>query len=161
MVTLVLPSDITNQIERALVRSGRYEVGGVLMAEHVGPNEFVVREITVHRRGAFALFWRKMEEAMTALQRFFARTEQDYTRFNYIGEWHSHPSFDPLPSSRDHESMYEIVSDAIVGANFVVLVIVKLQEGGFLTGSAHSYLPDGTVERSRLVVQRDHVTVAT
>ena len=156
MVNLVLPIDVTRQIEQALIRSGRSEIGGVLLGEHVGPNEFVVRDITVQRLGAFAFFLRRIEEALTVLRHFFERTDRDYTRFNYIGEWHSPPSFKPLPSSRDHESMHEIVSDSSIGANFVMLVVVKLGDQGILTGSAHTYLPDGTVEPSQLTFQRDH-----
>ena len=124
------------------------------MAEHVGVNEFIVRDVTIHRRGTFATFLRRIEDAWAALNRFFEDTKQDYARFNYIGEWHSHPSFVPVPSDRDHRSMYEIVSDPSVGANFAVLVIVRLNTTGILIGTAHTYLPDGRAQLSTLLVQR-------
>jgi integrative and conjugative element protein (TIGR02256 family) len=154
MLTLILPPEIIALLEQALRRVGHREVGGVLMAEHVGVNEFVVRDISTHRRGTFASFFRRIEEAWATLNRFFKRTKQNYVRFNYIGEWHSHPSFEPLPSGQDHCSMHEIISDVSVGANFVVLVIVKLNTSGDLIGTVHTYLPNGSVQRSKLIVQR-------
>lgn len=154
MLTLILPPEIIARLEQALRRAGQREVGGVLMAEHVGQNEFAVRDISIHRRGTFSSFFRRIEEAWATLNRFFTRTKQNYVRFNYIGEWHSHPSFEPVPSGQDHGSMHEIISDVSVGANFVVLVIVKLNSSGNLIGTVHTYLPNGSVQRSTLIVQR-------
>ena len=113
------------------------------MGEHIGPNLFVVREMTVHRRGAFASFVRRIEDAIGRLRAFFQQTGHDYTRFNYLGEWHSHPSFAPYPSRTDDLSMLQIVQDETVGANFAVLLIVKLGAEGELVCTAHTYLPDG------------------
>lgn len=126
-----------------------------MMAEHVDVNEFVVRDLTMHRRGTFASFVRRIEDAWAVVTRFFERTKRDYRRFNYIGEWHSHPSFEPVPSARDHQSMREIVLEASVAANFVVLMIVKLSPQGTLIGTAHTYLPDGSFQRSELVFCRE------
>lgn len=156
MLKLVLPSNITIQIERALLKAGRREVGGLLMAEHVGTNEFVVKEVTIHRQGTFASFVRNIHEAWSKLSRFFSQTQHDYARFNYIGEWHSHPSFDPFPSSQDHRAMGEIIADRSVGANFVVLLVVKLGTQQALEGSVHTYFPNGICQRSELVTQRAH-----
>ncbi len=148
MLTLVLPSEVSKAISTALSKAGAREIGGVLMAEHIGYNEFVVRDITIHRRGAFASFVRRIEDAIGRLRLFFDRAGHDYTRFNYIGEWHSHPSFTPEPSTRDDLSMRQIVQDRTVGANFAVLLVVKLDLHGRLIGTAHTYLPDGSKGRS-------------
>lgn len=150
MLTLILPPDQASLILSELRKSGRREVGGIMMGEHVGPNQFVVREITVHRRGAIAYFVRHIEDAIGKLRVFFQNTSHDYLRFNYLGEWHSHPSFEPLPSSIDDLSMLQIVRDESVGANFVVLLIVKLDDRRRLVGTAHTYLPDGTRRRSEV-----------
>jgi len=134
----------------ALRKAGRREVGGILMGEHSGPNLFVVREMTIHRRGTFASFVRRIEDAIGKLRAFFLETGHDYARFNYIGEWHSHPSFAPYPSSTDDLSMLQIVQDDSVGANFVVLLIAKLGSEGKLISTVHTYLPDGTRIQSNL-----------
>jgi proteasome lid subunit RPN8/RPN11 len=156
MLTLVLPADIARKLQDALARSEKREIGGVMMAEHVAVNTFVVRDLTIHRRGTFASFIRRIEEALATLTRFFESTRRNYERFNYIGEWHSHPSFEPSPSDRDHRSMMEIILDRSVGANFIVLMIVKLSPQGALIGSVHTYLPDGLCERSKLVIEEAH-----
>ena len=154
MLTLILPANIAKRLEQALGRAGKREVGGVMMAEHVGVNTFAVRDVTIHRRGTFASFLRRIEEVWAVLNRFFERTKRDYMHFNYIGEWHSHPSFEPVPSAFDRRSMHDIISDVSVGATFVVLVIVKLSPQGALVGTAHTYLPNGSVQASELVIQR-------
>lgn len=49
MLNLILPAEQQAVIMDALSKAGRREIGGVLMGEHIGPNEFIVREMTVHR----------------------------------------------------------------------------------------------------------------
>lgn len=148
MLKLLLPGEVSRAISSALRKAGVREIGGVLMAEHIDHNEFVVRDITIHRRGALASFVRRIEDAVGRLRLFFDRAGHDYTRFNYLGEWHSHPSFTPEPSGKDDLSMLQIVQDQTVGANFAVLLVVKLDVHGRLVGTAHTYLPDGSKGRS-------------
>jgi len=143
VLTLILPPENHELLLTALRKAGRREVGGILMGEHTGPNLFIVREMTVHRRGAFASFVRRVEDAIGRLRAFFQQTGHDYTRFNYLGEWHSHPSFVPYPSRTDDLSMLQIVQDEEVGANFAVLLIAKLGLEGELIATVHTYLPDG------------------
>ena len=150
MLKLKLPPELVQVLLLSLRKAGRHEVGGILMAEHVGQNEFNICEITVHRRGAIASFVRRIEDAIGKLRLFFKRTHNDYQRFNYLGEWHSHPLFEPMPSTTDNMSMLEIVQDESVGANFAVLLIVKLDLNGQLVGTAHTYLPDGGRARSTI-----------
>jgi len=74
MLTLVLPRDIQAKLLAALRSAGKREIGGVLMAAHVGPNRFEVMDITVHKRGAIASFIRRIEDALGRLQAFFSST---------------------------------------------------------------------------------------
>jgi len=150
VLTLILSPEQHELLRAELRKAGRREVGGIMMGEHVGPNLFVVREMTVHRRGAFASFVRRIEDAIGRLRSFFNQTGHDYTRFNYLGEWHSHPSFSPYPSRTDDLSMLQIVQDETVGANFAVLLIVKLGTEGELISTAHTYLPDGIRMQSKV-----------
>jgi proteasome lid subunit RPN8/RPN11 len=154
LLTLILPPEQYELLLVALQKAGRREVGGILMGEHAGPNLFIVRELTVHRRGAFASFVRRIEDAIGSLRAFFRQTGHDYARFNYLGEWHSHPSFSPYPSGKDDLSMLQIVQDETVGANFAVLLILKLSPEGELVSTAHTYLPDGVRMPSVVRVER-------
>lgn len=154
MLTLMLPADQHSVLLTALIKAGRHEIGGIMMGEHTGPNIFVVRKLTVHRRGSFSFFLRRIEDAIGKLRIYFNETEHDYTRFNYIGEWHSHPSFTPYPSGTDDQSMQQIVQDKTVGANFAVLLIVKLGVKEELVCTAHTYLPNGL--RAPSIVMLEH-----
>lgn len=154
MLNLLLPREITERIEEALSKAKTLECGGILLGEHIGENEFAVREITVQGTGTISRFIRKVGEAVVALGKFFRLHGNDYSRFNYLGEWHSHPLFEPRPSSVDHISMLEIATSSEVGANFVVLLIVKLDQQSLLIGSAHVYLPDRRVFEAALDIQR-------
>lgn len=140
---LLLPSRISLQLIEALSVGGGREVGGILMGEHVAAGTFRVVEITVQRKcGTFASFVRRAEAFFGPLTEFFRVRNCEYTRFNYLGEWHSHPSFALHPSAKDNQSMLEIVQDPNVGARFAVLLLVKLNTGGALQHSAHVYKAD-------------------
>jgi integrative and conjugative element protein (TIGR02256 family) len=153
MITLILPNDITESLFSALTEAKHDEVGGVLMGEHVGLNQFRIHEITIHSKGSRASFLRRIEDAIFQINSFFKKTAKNYRRFNYIGEWHSHPLFEPFPSRKDDESMLDIIQDSKVGANFVVLLIVKLDSSSQVIATAHTYLPDGTRHNSKIQME--------
>ena len=56
MLSLILPPELVEVLLIELKKAGRHEVGGILMGEHVGLNEFKVTNITVHRRGGIASY---------------------------------------------------------------------------------------------------------
>ena len=113
------------------------------MGEHTGPDTFRVKELTIQRKGGtFAAFVRFVEEIIAPLRMFFHATKHDYSRFNYIGEWHSHHSFALTPSSRDHSTMLDIVMDSHLGAHFVVLMLVKLSSATSLDCNVIVYRPN-------------------
>lgn len=139
---ILLPAELSAALVRALAEAGRREIGGVLMGEHVGVNTFRVKEFTLQRRGGmFATFVRLVQDIVRPLQAFFRSTNHNYTKFNYLGEWHSHHSFSLEPSERDHSTMREIVDDPQFGAHFVVLLLVKLAREERLECSATIYQP--------------------
>lgn len=150
---ITVTAEIQESLRQALTEAGKRECGGILMGEHVGVNHFAVRFLTVQKTGTFASFVRSLSSTIKALKAFFKTKNNNYTRFNYLGEWHSHPSFSVLPSEKDHATMRGICMDDRVGANFVVLLIFRLQRGE-LEGSAHTYLPDGSVHNSILDLER-------
>ena len=153
MLTISIPTDIQDLLIKALLKSGIHECGGVLMGEHIGINHFRVSSLTVQKVGAIASFVRGIKDAIKAIRLFHKSTNNNYQRFNYLGEWHSHPLFSVQPSSKDHYTMRELISDPKVGANFVVLLIFRLKDNN-LEGSAHTYLPDGSYFQSILDFER-------
>jgi proteasome lid subunit RPN8/RPN11 len=147
-----VPEAVADQLVDALTRAGVREVGGVMMGEHVEGEVFSVVEVTVQREGTVASFVRLVWDAVNSLKQFFAKTGHQYRRFNYLGEWHSHPSFRLHPSDQDSDTMWGIVDDPEVGANFVVLLIVRLQDGR-LDGQGFGYLPGKQMQTVTLVME--------
>jgi [CysO sulfur-carrier protein]-S-L-cysteine hydrolase len=124
---LLLAPQVVKRLQRELRRAGSREIGGLMMGEHVRDELFRVVEISVQRSGgSHAGFTRKPGDHQAQLRKFFTRTGNHYARFNYLGEWHSHPSFDLIPSTTDLTTMQSIVEDQSVGVNFLVLLVAKL-----------------------------------
>lgn len=125
---LLLPSKLIGQM-RSKLRGRSYEIGGVLVGEHVNGDIFRVVDLSFQLSGgSIAHFVRDHEHAQAFIAKFFAKTDQQYARFNYLGEWHSHPLFMALPSPEDHRSMEGILRNSKVGVDFVVLIIARLGE---------------------------------
>jgi integrative and conjugative element protein (TIGR02256 family) len=97
------------------------------MGEHLGNERFRVVKVSVQRSGGNqACFIRNPHDHRAELEEFFEETGRDYARFNYLGEWHSHPSFESLPSGTDIQTMQSIVEDPEVGVHFLVLIVCRL-----------------------------------
>lgn len=127
MVTISLPSEQRARLSGCLRRAGRREIGGILMGEQVAPDHFRIVEFSVDAAtGTAAHFVRSPEHHAAALGAFFKRTGAEYMRFNYLGEWHSHPSFPVRPSSEDVASMQGLV-DGERDIDFSALLIVRLR----------------------------------
>jgi proteasome lid subunit RPN8/RPN11 len=114
---------------------------------------FRLVDLTVQRSGGTAAcFIRHPHEHQAELDAFFERTGGDYKRFNYLGEWHSHPSFHPVPSQTDVTTMQSIVTDESVGVNFLILLIVK-------HGTRRTMQMSATAFRPRSPPIEAHVTI--
>lgn len=152
MLRVTVPRDVQATLMSALKRAGVRECGGVLLGEHVDENHFAVRGLTVHRAGTVAAFVRRLGGVVKAIKAYCLANENNFARFNYLGEWHSHPLFSVQPSAQDHATMRSMAADRSIGANFIVLLVFRLRRG-VLEGSAHTYLPDGSVHRSDLELE--------
>ncbi len=103
-----IPVEVKIRLKAELYRGGFREIGGVLMGECLEPGRFQLVDFTVdHGGGTFATFVRSIRTALKALARFFDRTMHNYRRFNYLGEWHSHPSFPPTPSLEGSATVFQ------------------------------------------------------
>ncbi len=120
-----ISQELRQQLHEAVALAGRSEIGGVLMAEQIEPGAFNLVEFTVDGQiGGAAHFVRSVDDHRTALTSFFERTGSDFARFNYLGEWHSHPNHKPLPSPEDIRSMESLVSGERE-IPFAMLLIVR------------------------------------
>jgi hypothetical protein len=139
---VLLPQGIERRLIAALKEADNREIGGILMGEYVADDVYRVCDLTIQRLGGtLASFMRVVREILAPLRRFFHRTGYNFTQFNYLGEWHSHPSFAPYPSGIDAETMWEIVDSPQVGANFAILMVVQLNNTDCLEGTVTVYVP--------------------
>lgn len=151
MLKLTIHPDTVERLASELGRAGRREIGGVLVGEHVGRNTFRIADISVQRDGGDrSCFIRRPEAHKGFMDDFFTRTGEAYERFNYLGEWHSHPSFTTEPSPTDVRQMMEIVTDGPDAPPFAVLMVVRLEQGRVVCTPC-VFNPDGRVELAELV----------
>lgn len=150
---VALAADQAEKLVSALGRAGVKEIGGQLFGEQLAPSDFKVTELSVQSRpGSFARFVVDLMQAAKDAVRFFDRTEHRYTRYNYIGEWHSHPSFQIRPSGPDIAAMRSIVDDEKFAGSFAVMMIVRLDVGR-LTAGAWVFDPQGAEEPITLEIE--------
>ena len=128
----------------ALRRARRREIGGVLFGEHVGEADFRIVEATIQTRGGNDItFQRKASKARRDLKSLSRHHGNDPERFNYLGEWHSHPHAPAVPSHVDETTMCQLLFDPETTVNFLILLINRLNEQGKLELSAVAYLASG------------------
>ena len=138
-----VPAFVIEKLGRELKAARGQEIGGVLVAERLGGDEFLIADLSVQCSGGSRLYFeRDPAEHRAFLANFFQRTGHDYGRFNYFGEWHSHPNVDAVPSVKDVLSMQEIVMDPAVNTPFAVLLIARKRLFRGLDLSATEFRPD-------------------
>lgn len=118
---------VKGKLRSALRAAGSREIGGVLMGEQIAPGHFRVVDLSIDgQTGGRAHFVRSSEAHAEALNAFFQDTGHQYERFNYLGEWHSHPRFAVTPSTKDVTSMIDLV-EGERAIEFAILLIVRLR----------------------------------
>lgn len=137
---LLLPNDIVHKMRCHMLKAGSREIGGMLMGEEVGEQVFRIVDFTIDAKsGDVANFVRDDENHDKVLAKFFKRTGADYERFNYLGEWHTHPRFNVHPSVQDIQTMQDLV-DGSGGVSFAVLLIARLRWIVSYECSAHLFV---------------------
>lgn len=126
---VALSNDVVARLVHELASAGSKEIGGILMAKQLGESgQFRVVDFSVDpHSGKADYFQRDPSTHGAVLEAFFERNGHDYARFNYLGEWHSHPTFPVRPSLRDMKTMLHLVNGD-EGIDFALLMIVKLVE---------------------------------
>ncbi|MCP1745415.1 hypothetical protein ABIF65_007089 [Bradyrhizobium japonicum] len=110
------------------------------MGEQVAPDHFRIVDFSIDATtGTAAHFVRSPNHHAEALESFFRRTGSDFRRFNYLGEWHSHPSFAVRPSREEMMSMQSLVNGER-DIDFSALVIVRLRRLFVLEAAAYMFV---------------------
>lgn len=123
---VIIPKRIQLKLKMHLLFSSRREIGGLLYARDLGGQVFRIIDFTVDTRsGTESYFSRCADLHEKKLKNLHARYKDNYSEYNYLGEWHSHPSFSVLPSHQDITTMLDLV-DGTGDVNFAVLLITRL-----------------------------------
>lgn len=154
---LIVPQKIIRKLKIELRAAGRREMGGVLMGEHLGNETFRIAAISFQRNGGSAVhFDRDPEQHRAFIDEFFNRTGHDYQRFNYMGEWHSHPSFPAVPSGPDFATMDGVLRDPGLDVSFALLIIVRLRIWNQMDMSATVFRVDGRPEPASVEIEAEN-----
>ena len=128
------------------------EAGGVLIGRLVTDAvDLMVDTATVPARSDLRQrfrFFRKASSAQGQVDRAWVSSSGTQ---NYLGEWHSHPEDDPLPSPMDVENWHRIVSSASFEQAFLLFVIVGRRSLGMWELSRKLDLVRLSEERSNQV----------
>lgn len=136
MLEVNISDTIVKKIKRELRAAGKRETGGILMAEQIKENTFSILDFSVDRiAGTESGFRRHEAEHVRALDTFLEQHNNNYSKYNYLGEWHSHPSFSVQPSLIDMNTMTKMVNRDIT-VKFAALLIVRLDFWFKLSASA-------------------------
>ncbi len=143
---IALAPEIAPRLRQALRQAGQREIGGMLFAEQLAQALFRLVDFSLDPFcGSHTHFRRDPTAHQEALHNFFEKTGRDFSRFNYLGEWHSHPSFPVLPSIKDVETMQSLVENQATTISFALLLIVRLRFRFWmdysLTSFARGYQP--------------------
>lgn len=150
MIEVSITDSCARKLERALRTAGSNEIGGVLAAEQVGDGRFLVVDLSIQNDGTSSNFERDPIQHREFIRRFHSRMGHQPERFNYLGEWHSHPIYLAIPSEADIQQMQSLVEDEDQASTFLVLMVVKLAEDASLRGSVYGFRPQLAPVRGRL-----------
>lgn len=143
-----IPLHIQQKMKRLMFFARKREIGGILLGEEIGVEKFRIVDFSVDTKsGTPARFNRVSDHHDRVLEDFFRRTGREYRRYNYLGEWHTHPTFDVKASSQDIAAMHDLVENS-EGISFSMLLIARLKwlyqlqlEGSlFAEGGAHTQI---------------------
>ncbi|HIF9125386.1 TPA: Mov34/MPN/PAD-1 family protein [Photobacterium damselae] len=152
---LVLPNNVLKKLRFHMFKAGKREIGGMLMGEDLGEQVFRIIDFSVDmKRGTTSSFLRDSDEHDLALLRFYEETGANYKRFNYLGEWHSHPSFSVAPSINDISAMQGIVNGG-ENVDFAFLFISRLRWFGLFECSANLFVRGHQPIQVEIIIEKN------
>ena len=158
---LRIPSELIERWRADLSRAGAREIGGVLFGEQLAEGDFRIVKARRQRfrgGGTPASFHRYGSGARKQILALHKKFGSDPKRFNYLGEWHSHPNAPVWPSLRDEVTMYELLTDQGKSVNFLVLMILKLDDQERVQIGAMTFLLSGHTIRCEIEIENDAAT---
>jgi proteasome lid subunit RPN8/RPN11 len=148
---LTVPRSQLAKLQVYLTQGGKREIGGWLVAEQIAPGEFELVGLTVDlEAGTHDRFDSLPEPHSEQLDRVLLENRDRAGRVDYLGEWHSHPTFPPVPSNIDLASMTDMVEKS--GPSFAALIIVRLMGNASIQATITTFQRGQWPEAGRLII---------
>jgi proteasome lid subunit RPN8/RPN11 len=149
---LIIPKKIRNDIYEYVNKYSPNETKGALFAEKLDDETYKVEAVYFEKKvGTFAfvtLFNNERYKKFCA--NYFNKYKNQYEIHNYIGDWHSHPSFSCVPSLYDKNEVIKDLKNS--NANFLIQLIVKIEKN-CLVGNAFLYNNQVTALKIKLIIE--------
>jgi integrative and conjugative element protein (TIGR02256 family) len=107
----------------------KHEAGGVLLGRYIKDSKDIIIDLATQpqskdKRSRFR-FFRKQEEHQAIVEQVWKESEGTC---NYLGEWHTHPEPNPVPSSVDVKTWIRQVRETKFQGDCLYSVIVGTEE---------------------------------
>jgi [CysO sulfur-carrier protein]-S-L-cysteine hydrolase len=150
-LSLRIPRQQLAELQVYLTQGGKREIGGWLVAEQIAPGEFELVGFTVDLEvGTRDRFDSLPEPHSEQMDRILLENNDRAGRVDYLGEWHSHPTFPPIPSEIDLTSMTDMVENS--GPSFAALVIVRLMGNASIQATITTFQRGQLPEAGQLII---------
>nr|WP_255766530.1 Mov34/MPN/PAD-1 family protein [Nereida sp. MMG025] len=141
-------------MRECLETGGLREIGGWLAAEQLAPGKFELVGFTVDLAvGTYNRFASLPTTHGAQLDGILAANADRSGRVDYLGEWHSHPTFPPAPSEIDLAAMTKMVEES--GPSFATLLIVRLLGAAVLQATLTTFQRGLPPEQGQLIIDHD------
>lgn len=150
-LSLTVPRSQFAKLQIHLTQGGKREIGGWLVAEQTAPGEFELVGLTVDlEAGTRDRFDSLPEPHSEQMNRILLENRDRAGRIDYLGEWHSHPTFPPIPSNIDLASMTDMVENS--GPSFATLLIVRLLGNALIQATITTFQRGQLPEAGQLII---------
>ena len=148
---IIVPQEITSKIHNAVMESSPNEIKGALFAERLFDECFQIDDVYISQKCGTHIFSNLVNNVTYKRfeKRYFKKHKYDYLNHNYIGDWHSHPLFECVPSNYDNNEIKDELAKS--NALFLIQLIVK-DENGKLTGRCYFCNKNSELAECELII---------
>lgn len=151
-LSLMIPRPQMSKMQVCLKQGGIREIGGWLAAEQIAPGDFKLIGFTVDLEvGTRDRFDSLPGPHTEQLDQILMANVNRAGRVDYLGEWHSHPTFPPFPSEMDLAAMTNMVENS--GPSFAALVIVRLVDPSSIQATITTFQRGQPPANGRLIIE--------
>jgi proteasome lid subunit RPN8/RPN11 len=148
---IIIPKKISLILIKQISKHSPLETKGALFAEDLGNDTFKIDGVYLEPKPGTTTFVKLYinQEYVSFQKNYHKFRKNNFSKYNYIGDWHSHPLFECLPSSYDVSEVEEDIKKS--NAIFLVQLILKVLKGR-LVGNAFYYTRETSAKKIKLTI---------